>query len=141
MNKELGNIMASFLAISVDNFIDPITYFNAWVIEVQNYYIDCNNNLILKQMNTRFSEWSGFIQLLFDIGYPFVGLIAPGEFWESEMYDPMMELYDNILDSDTNPLTCEQMGIDYGRLVSGLFVFDAPEEVYYSDLPVDLEYE
>jgi hypothetical protein len=57
------------------------------------------------------------------------------------MYAPMMELYDNFSDSATNELTCEEMGIDFGRIVSGTFVFDAPEEVYYSDLPVDLSYE
>lgn len=137
----MANIIVSFRDISTDNFIDPLNYFNAWVIEVQNYYIDCNNNLILKQMNTRFSEWSGFIQFLFDAGYPFVGLIAPGEFWTSDMYDPMMELYNNFSDPDNNALTCENMGIDFGRLVSGLFVFESPEEVYYSDLPEDLSYE
>lgn len=127
--------------IDANNFIDPLTYFNSWIIEVQNYYIDCNNNLILKQMDTRFSEFSGLIQLVFDLGYPFIGLLAPGDFWTSDIFEPMMELYDNFSDSATNPLTCAEMGLDFGKIVSGIFVFDAPEEVYYSDLPRDLAYE
>lgn len=89
------------------------------MIELSDQMIACKFDSRIKQLDTRLSKFSGFLDLGFTVGYSFVT--------HDSLYDTMMSIADY-----GDHVSCENYGKNIGKFVSKLLEVSTPDEVFYN---------
>ena len=119
--------------VTLDGFLNPLYA----VIDAANSTVDvfvyCDTTNLAKQFSTRFSTWSGLLDMTFTIGMSFIKNYAnsvDGTITTSNLYDSA-----NTFASSTN---CVQTARAFGEMIKYTVFFEVEEANYESELSTDL---
>jgi hypothetical protein len=110
--KKTTMVIKSFLGFSLKNPIEPLRYSNQLMVDLSNQMQSCSTVVLIKQFNTRTSQWSGVFNFVFSTYYDFVN------------YGSARASFDDIMYRKN--ITCEEIGINVGNIVSTTFEYKAP---------------
>ena len=112
----INSIFAQLADYTGDNWMTPIEIGASALVELSNSLTACQAMTAIKQMDTRFSSWSGIMDLIVTVVMGFV--------LQSDIYTA----YNALLASDS----CKAIGLQTGQLIQFSLKYTSPAEVFYN---------